>query len=464
MPITKVAVSDRFPALKWYPQQDAWVRDPSRSDNLCFNYPLPLRLQGTLKAESLRKAFEEIVQRHEVFRSVFSIEDGVLVQNVLGSLPFSLSTVDLAPVSQIERQMLAQELAKRDAHRPFDLGHEPLLRATVLHMSADDHILLLTTHHFACDDWSAEILVGELAELYSAFSCGRPSRLPTIKYRYSDFVMQQAKGMRQAELNVQLDYWQKQYHGVDPFYYVDPDRPRATALVGDGALEEVMLPGELDDAIAQFSRQNGFSGVMAYVGAVLCLFRCYSGKEDVGAGICVANRNHEEAEETIGPLSNRLLLRVALPAAISMREVLERVRLASWEAYSFQDIPYGEVLEKAASGRKSNHSRLFQGLIAFNNAPKRSREFSGLKVSRFVFDPGIACCDFYICFRYESGLRMTIQYDAGLFNRETVKQIMNDYQHILGTMISRPETLVGDVRVSRRVPAATDSSGNSCSR
>jgi len=114
---------------------------------------------------------------------------------------------------------------------------------------------------------------------------------------------------------------------------------------------------------------------MAYVGALLCLFHCYSGKEDVGVGICVANRNQEETEEVIGPFSNRILLRVALSDRMAIREMLERVRKATWEAYSFQEVPYGELLEKAAPARKSNHSRLFQGLIAFTNAPKRSREF-----------------------------------------------------------------------------------------
>jgi hypothetical protein len=450
----KAAVVDSFAAPKWYPQQEEWVRDPKGSDNICFNYPLSLRFEGALDTEALHKALEEIVRRHEVFRSVFSIKDGKLMQNVLENFPVSISRMDLGTASEHQREARALELARQDARAAFDLRREPLLRATLVRMGAADHILLLTTHHLACDDWSTDILLGELAQLYSHFSSGRPSTLPEVNYHYSDFVRQQASHTQGAELEFQVDYWSARYRGDDPFHYIKTDHPRDTVQPGKGGLEETTLSAELDDATAQFSQKNGFSSFMIYAGAMLCLFHCYSAKEDVGVGICVANRNQEETEEVIGPLSNRILLRVPLPSRIAIREVLERVRKATWEAYSFQEIPYGELVEKAAPARKSNHNRLFQGLIAFTNAPKRSREFSGLKVSRFAFDPGIACCDFYICLRHDHGLRLAIQYDAGLFNRETIQQIVSDYEHILETIIRQPEVLLKDLRVSPGLHAA----------
>jgi hypothetical protein len=454
MSIVRASVLDTFPAPQWYPQQESWVRDPSGSDNVSFNYPLPLRFKGALDAKALHKAFDEIVRRHEVFRSVYSIENGKVMQAVLEAFPFSIAKVDLESADENEREMRSLELARQDAQRPFDLRHQPLLRATLVRLGSADHLLLLTTHHFACDDWSTEILLGELAQLYSEFSIGSPSTLPEPTYRYSDFVRQQGSCMQGAELQMQLDYWKTRYRGVDPFHYIEPDRLCDKLQPGDGRLEGVTLSGELVDATTQFSQKNGFSSFMTYVGALLCLFHCYSSKEDVAVAICVANRNQEETEDVIGPFSNRILLRVALSGRLAIREVLEQVRKTTWEAYSFQGVPYGELLEKAAPARKSSHPRLFQGLIAFVNSPKRAREFSGLKVDRVVFDPGMACCDFYICFRHDDELKLIIQYDAGLFRRETVKQIISDYEQILETIVSNPETQVRDLFFSPRLQTA----------
>jgi len=190
-------------------------------------------------------------------------------------------------------------------------------------MGAADHILLLTTHHLACDDWSTGILLGELASLYSEFSSGRPSTLPELNYQYSNFVRQQASCMQGAELEPQLDYWKTRYRGVDPFNYINPDRPLDTAQLGDGGLEEVILSGELDDATMQFSQKNGFA-VSWHTWEPCCAYSIATpARKDVGVGICVANRNQEETEEVIGPFSNRILLRVALSDRMAIREMLD---------------------------------------------------------------------------------------------------------------------------------------------
>jgi hypothetical protein len=375
------------------------------------------------------------------------------MQMVLEPFPFRISRIDLESVSDKDVEGRVSNLLVQEAQVPFDLTRDPLLRATLVRLGSAQHILLLTTHHIVCDDWSTEIFLSELAQLYSDSSNRRPVTLPEVQDHYSEFVRQQTRYMQGPELELQLDYWRTRFCGVDPFHYIEPDREPDTAQVGCGRLEEAMVSAELEDATRQFSQANGFSTFMTLVGAVLCLFHCYSGKEDVGIGVCVANRNQVETETVIGPFSNRLLLRVAVSDTITIRELLERVRKVTWEAYSYQEVPYGEVLEKAAPARKSSHDRLFQVLVAFTNAPKSPWEFSGLKVTRFAFDTGTAFCDFYICFRHDEGLKLTIQYDAGLFSRATVDQIIRDYERILDTVVGRPETVVRDLPVSRRFHA-----------
>ncbi len=450
----EVHVLDKFPALKWYPQQEEWVRDPCGSDNSCFNYPLALRLEGVLNRGALRQALQEIVRRHQVFRSVFGIEAQEVIRMVLQPHAVSVAEVDLEPVCLEDRQSEALRLAVQDAQKPFDLTLEPLLRATLLRLDTEECILLLMTHHFACDDWSIDILLGELSDLYSEFSNGRPSSLPEINYQYSDFVRQHTSEMQGDEQESRLRYWRQQYDGAGRFYYLSTDYPRPARPAFLGGHEAAVLPELLDAGIKRFSQTDGISPFVTLVGGLLCILGGYSGREDIGVGICVANRNHFEAEELIGPFSNRLLLRAKVTGTLTSREMLEGVRSATWDAYSFQEVPFGELLEEVASGSKADCSRLFQMLIVFENAPRTPREFAGLKVSRFPFDTGRACYDLHVWLRNQDGLQITIKYDVSLFAPETIRRIMNDYQRILKSIISEPDGLVKNLSVS--LPAGVE--------
>ena len=66
----------------------------------------------------------------------------------------------------------------------FDLVNGPLMKACLVRLNADDHVLLLAFHHIVIDGWSTHVIVSDLSWLYSAkIRGGAHDPAPSMQYR-----------------------------------------------------------------------------------------------------------------------------------------------------------------------------------------------------------------------------------------------------------------------------------------
>src|SRR5215472_1263220 len=183
------AIQLQFPLS--YSQRALWFLDRLEPGNVAFNIPFALRLRGELDTAALQAALSEVVRRHEVLRTNFCATGGVVVQVVRPPDSLSISITDLSRLHEPERDGRMSHLANEEAQRPFDLESDSLIRARLLRMAAEEHVLLLTLHHIIFDGWSRSVLVRELAQLYEAFSAGMPSPLTEPSLQYADYAVWQ---------------------------------------------------------------------------------------------------------------------------------------------------------------------------------------------------------------------------------------------------------------------------------
>ena len=193
---------ESFPAPLWYSQQLKWILEPETSDSVAYNFPIFLRIDGRLDPQILELALQELIRRHQVFRSNFHVSDGVQTQTIAPAGNLRLRKIDLSELESDARESLAHAAAKEEANRAFDLRFDLLLRSTLVQLTLDDHVLLLLTHHAICDDWSAKILFDELFELYSAYALGKTSPLPCLSSSYREFALQLSSRMRNGNFEV----------------------------------------------------------------------------------------------------------------------------------------------------------------------------------------------------------------------------------------------------------------------
>lgn len=459
-----------FPAPNWYHQQVEWVRAPVASDSVAYNYPLSFRVRGPLNNECLRQSLEAIVRRHEVLRSIFRVERNTLTQIVLRPRPFSLHEIDLAQTEASTRLPKAISLATETANCRFEMSIESLLRAMSIRLAADDHILLLVTHHIVCDDWSVAILLRELSLLYSTFSvtqAGADSLVP-LPIVYGRFACDLASRLNGPEVEVRTRFWERQLRHAAEFHHLKPDYPRPSRRsFRSGAHECEAFPSALLGAIKKLGQQERVSPFMILLAAFECLLCRSSGQDDIGVATCVANRSSTELEALIAPLSNRVVLRADLSGNPTFHEILARVRDAALNAYSNQDVPFGAIVEKLSPTRDPSRNPLFQTLLVLQDAPQDSWNLGRSNVTWLPLDTGTTRYDLNVWLRFKSdkSLEADFQYDTGLFRASTIRKLIEDYRNILEMAVGNPQRRVRDlparIQEEGQFPAIAESASRS---
>jgi amino acid adenylation domain-containing protein len=426
-----------------YAQERLWAMHQLEPDSPAYNIPVALQVTGDLRIPDLVRSLREIVRRHEVLRTSFADPDGRPVQVIASEVELSLWLVDLSGLEEARRSQEARRLAREDARLPFDLVRGPLFRTGLVRLDAEEHLALFTMHHIVSDAWSMDILVRELTALYNAFSSGRPLPLADLKLQYADFACWQHRYLQERTLEAQMQYWRRQLQGAPEVLQLPTDRPRAGARALRGGTLVFEMPLDLAGALRKLSRQEGSTLFMTLLAAFKVLLYRLTGQRDLVVGTDVANRNQIEMEGLIGFFVNNLALRTDLSGNPSFRELLQRVRNVSLEAYAHQDLPFDRLVHALKVRRTLSHTPLFQVLFVHQNAPSGNLELQGLRLRRVMDDAGLAKFDLAVFIR-ERGEMLSGEwtFSTDLFERNTIERMSEQFQRLLQCIVEDPETSI----------------------
>ena len=165
------------------------------------------RLRGVLNRQALEKAFQILIARHETLRTSFA--DGPQ-QIISFEAPFALQFHDLRDLSEAERNQAALMLAGQYMQAPFDFARPPLLRAALMQVAGDEHVLVIIMHHIISDGWSIGVLIHELGVAYEAACRGVDPALEPLPIQYGDYAAWQREWLNGAVAEQQLQYWRRQ--------------------------------------------------------------------------------------------------------------------------------------------------------------------------------------------------------------------------------------------------------------
>src|SRR5262249_38054349 len=230
-----------------FAQQRLWFLHQLEPSGSAYNIPAALHLKGALKIGILIRCINEIIRHHESLRTTFAVVDGSLVQNITPALELEMPLVNLSALSETEQQARVQSSIAEEASRPFDLTRGPMLRALLLRLAEDEHVLLLTAHHISADGWSVRVFMRELATLYEAYSNEQASPLLELPVQYADFSIWQRQYLTGDVLAAQLAYWKRQLGGNLPVLSLPVDRLRPQTRTFGGATESLRLSAELSE-------------------------------------------------------------------------------------------------------------------------------------------------------------------------------------------------------------------------
>jgi len=431
-----------FPAS--FGQQRLWFLNELEPESSFYNIPLVARIKGALKHDVLRLVINEIVARHEALRTTFASENGELVQLIAPVADVPLPVIDLTGTP--ERETTAAQLAKAEADTPFDLAHGPLLRARLVKLRPDEHLLLLTMHHICSDGWSMGLFLNELAQLYKAFLVAQPSPLPDPPIQYADFAHWQRTLLQGEFLEEQLAYWRNQLAGAPAVLELPADRPRAPVQTFHGARLSLEISEDVRARLAEMSQREGVTMFMTLLAAFQTLLYRYTGRDDIVVGSPSANRNRSEIENLIGFFVNTLVLRTDFSGNPTFVELLRRVRGVTLGAYAHQDVPFDRIVDELNPERSLSYGPLVQVLFAVEKSWDFGPKLADLEIDWREVERGTSKFDLAL-FVYEkpAGLSCLVEYDTDLFAEDTIRRLLDHFQVLLTGIAHSPERRVGEL-------------------
>ncbi|MBT9312777.1 non-ribosomal peptide synthetase [Leptothoe kymatousa] len=432
-------VSDRDSAPLSFSQQRLWFVEQLEPDANAYHIPTALRLVGDLNINSLKQTLNAIIKRHDSLRTVFPIVNGNPVQIVKEVTSLELPIVDATDWPNTERENKVQYFLNEQAHQPFDLTSDPLLRGSLLKLAENEYILLLVLHHIASDAWSKGILKHELSVLYSAFVEGKPSPLSPLPIQYLDFACWQQKWLTGDVLETQVKYWQQALSGAPALLNLPTDRPRPAVQTYTGSRQRFYVDQTITRALRALSQSAGATLYMTLLAALSVLLSRYSGQEEIMVGSPIANRNLQETESLIGFFANTLVMRSRLQGNPSFIELLERVRKTALGAYAHKDIPFEHLVSELKPERDQSHSLWFQVFFALQNVPHETLDLKGLSVSTVQLEAQTAKFDLtFGVYEIDSGLRGVVSYNTDLFDAATIQRMVDHFQVLLAAIVENP--------------------------
>jgi amino acid adenylation domain-containing protein len=446
--VTKAAIArpSLFPLS--YPQEQLWFLDRLQPGSDSYNVSLAWRLKGDLDVLRLERGLEEIARRHEILRTCFVIaEDGQPRQKVIGEgIQIRLRFVDLQDGDESQKETEARKILTEDGGRGFDLGQAPLMRGVLARIGERDHALGLTLHHVVCDDWSLKLLMTEWSTLYEAYGKGEKSPLPEPQSQYGDYALKQRQEMQGKQIERQMEYWKEQLEGMPGVLDLPTDKKRPAQQSFCGGTEQRRLSTDLRDGLNAVAKQERASLFMTLLAAFQVLLMRYSGQEDFGVGTVVANRNQRETEDLIGFFLNTLVVRASLGGEPTFREALQRVRRAALGAYEHQDLPFERLVEELAPGRDMSRTPVFQVVFTLRTAPAKKFEFAGLRLEDFETDLNTSKFDLIMAVEErEDEAEVVINYAADLFEAETIRRMLEHYEHLLEVIVANSDQPVWEL-------------------
>nr|WP_256261391.1 non-ribosomal peptide synthetase [Pseudomonas gingeri] len=430
-----------------FAQQRLWFLAQMEGGNQAYNIPLALSLRGRLDVGALGRALARIVERHETLRSAFiPREEGAQVV----IRPVSAET--LLQREDLRRQPDALALRLREeASMAFDLVHGPLIRACLLQLDEDQHVLALTVHHIVADGWSMGVLVRELMALYPALRQGLADPLPALAIQYGDYAAWQRRWLEGERLQRQVAYWRETLADAPTLLMLPGDRPRPAQQDFAGASLAIRLGAPLSTGLRALAQRRGVTLYMVLMGAWAALLARLSGQAQVVIGSPVAGRGRVELEGLVGLFVNTLAVRIDAAGPLTGEAWLERVKVRVLEAQDHQDLPFEQVVEIVRPTRSLAHAPLFQTTLNWLAGETTLPPLDGLVMAPVEQTSQVSKFDLSLNLGEQGeALVGSLEYATALFDETTVRRYVGYFEQLLLALVADDQVvldqlpLVGD--------------------
>ncbi|WP_282124678.1 non-ribosomal peptide synthetase [Algibacter mikhailovii] len=427
------------------PQEEIWIacKIGEEDANRSYNLSISLNFTGDFNKIAMEHALQQLVVRHESFRSVFSPDGRFMI--VFEDLPLATPYQDISQLNTKDKNNFIKNYISSDANYIFNLEKGPLLKVNLLKLSELEHQLVLTIHHIVCDGWSFGVILDELGGLYSEFVLGKKHELPSPE-TFSSFADFQFDFIESEASKKTENFWLEQYNASVPQVNLPTDfsRPQLRTYKGDH------LEFSIDRNISRTLKRTGIQAGCSFVTTLLVAFEVFlygqTGQDDLVVGLPAAGQSLSGKNQLIGHCVNLLPLRSKLNNESSFIAYLKKRKAELFDAYDHQQFSFGQLLQKISLARDPSRVPLVPVVFNIELGMTEKVSFAGLTFNKKTNPREFETFEIFLnATGTEDDLLLEWSFNASLFKPETIKKMMTSFNEVLSSIVSNPDIKIGDI-------------------
>ncbi|MDW3192242.1 MAG: amino acid adenylation domain-containing protein [Cytophagales bacterium] len=415
-------------------QQRLFFLHELERDSVAYNMPRILRLKGELKRDQLEKAFETLIYRHDIFRTSIELFNGEVVQRVADHPNFEIThfEADEQRVEGIVRQFI----------RPFDLGVAPLFRVGLIHLSADEHVLMMDIHHIISDGASQGHLINELMRVYNG------EQLQDLPLQYRDYAEWQQRETQQDRLSRQRSFWLREFEEDVTALDLPTDHARPKEKDYSGATTGFLLATEASVGLKTLSEKQGTTMFMTFLSIFNVLLSKLGNVQDIVVGTPVAGRNHADLEGMQGMFVNTLALRNYPDDQLSFEAFLQNVKERVFNCFENQDYQYEELVDALDLNRDQGRNPLFDVAFVYQNFEEGTQAIPDLTVHPMNSGHDVAKFDLtFTVSEIVENFHVHVNYATELFDPSTIDRFNGYLKALIGQVATDATVKLSEIDV-----------------
>lgn len=411
-------------------QKRMYIINEMQPDSTSYNMPLRVDFSTELDSRKVHLVFEELIKRHDSFRTTFALENGNYIQKVSETLEFNLEVEHCGDITDDELKMRFTRFI-----RPFNLHNHPLFRVGLYYHNSKSS-LFVDLHHIICDGVSMNILMDEFLNLYIGNSLVEPQK------HYKDY----CAWFEARDLTAQSEYWRNEFSDKVPIIDLPTDMHRPQIHTHKGCSISKSLPADVKNCVQEVCRRIGATEYMVYLSALMIMLGKYSHQEDIIIGSPISGRVHQDTLGMMGMFVNTLAIRSYPERNKKVLDFIRETKDKCLRSYENQEFPFDEIVDMLSLDRDMSRNPLFDVMFALQNEKPHLDNEERLEFE-IVEENGITSkfdLTFYIDVSSDE-YTVRVEYCSDLFFESTAESLMNNYICCLSSMCLNLESSIADL-------------------
>ena len=399
---------------------------------------LSCTLYANLNATAFKQAWQRVVERHPVLRTLFVWEHRKKpLQVVRKSVNLPWVQHDWQRLSLIEQQERLEAFLKADRGQGFELDQAPLMRCALIQMAKDTYQFVWSFHHLLMDGWCLSIILKEVFAFYEAFKQTDNLYLDAPR-PYRDYIT----WLQQQDLSQAETFWRQALQGFTAPTPLVVDRVVGSRPNQRETYDEqhLQLSAAVTDALQSLARHHHLTLNTLVQGAWALLLSRYSGEEDVVFGATVSGRPHalSGVESMVGLFINTLPVRVQVSGEAFLLPWLQHIQAQQVEREQYS---YTPLVEIQGWSNVPRGMVLFESLVVFENYPvdaSLQKLSDSLKIGNLRFFERTNY-PITVVAALDPELSLQISYEASRFEATTITRMLGHFQTLLTAIVANPQ-------------------------